>query len=121
MKVLCVPELCARNVHTRGTCHEWRTASGCRCCLFPVPDLLRPFPQAFSRRAQFITDGQEVHVLTLPALRCSDLVGDGAQQRVRLRCLVSGKQPRTRRGLRQLHDRDGIRVLVPLSLLALVR
>ena len=89
--------------------------------LLPVPYLLRPFPQAFSRRAQLITDGQEVHVLTLPALHCSDLVGDGAQQRVRLLCPVSGKQPRTRWGLRQLYCRGSIRVLVPLSLLTLVR
>ena len=121
MKVLCVPELYARNVHTRGTCYEWRTASGCRCCLFPVPDMLQPFPQAFSYRAQFITDGQEVHVLALPALHCSDLAGDGAQQRVRLLCPVSGKQTRTRRGQRHLYCRGSIRVLVPLSLLALVR
>ena len=121
MKVLCVPELCARNVHTRGTCHEWCTARGCRCGLFPVSDLLRPFPQAFSYRAQFITDGQEVHVLALPALHCSDLVGEGAQQRVRLLCLVSGKQPRTRRGLRQLYCRGSIRVLVPITRLILVR
>ncbi|ERT67051.1 hypothetical protein HMPREF0742_00651 [Rothia aeria F0184] len=28
MKVLCVPELCARSVHTRGTCHKWRAAHG---------------------------------------------------------------------------------------------
>lgn len=27
MKVLCVPELCARSVHTRGTCY------GGACCL----------------------------------------------------------------------------------------
>ena len=48
-------------------------------------------------------------------------MGDGAQQRVRLRCLVSGKQPRTRRGLRQLYCRGGTRVLVPVTRLILVR